>query len=105
MSVIQLLLSVILYFVIFFGVSFIINMLLRLTWFMSFVYPIFVVLVVDKIKTSAYFIEPKQAFSTAYSHIIALGLGDIIILTAGFAGTIVAGFVMKWLRKNGYQMF
>lgn len=105
MSVIQLLLSVLLYFVIFFGLAFIINMLLRLTWFMSFVYPIFVLLIVDKIKTSEYFITPKEAFSTAFTNVMALGLGDIIILSSGFVGTIVAGFVMKWLRKSGYQMF
>ncbi|NUJ32977.1 hypothetical protein HUS65_21335, partial [Pseudoalteromonas sp. 2103] len=30
---------------------------------------------------------------------------DIILFVFGFLGTITAGYVMKLLRKNGYQMF
>lgn len=80
-------------------------MLLRRTWFMSFVYPIVVLIIIDKISTIEYFKSPVNAFKTAFSNLMQVTLADIIILTAGFVGTIVSGFVIKFLRKSGYQMF
>lgn len=102
---IQLLVSIILFFVIFFGLSFILNMLLRKTWLMSFVYPIIVIMIVDGISTFDYFVKPGESFQIAFDKIIGLTPVDIIILSSGLAGTIVSGFVIKLLRKSGYQMF
>lgn len=102
---IQLVVAVILFFVIFFGISFILNMLLRKTWFMSFVYPVIVLLIVDKIPMTEYFVSPVQAFSTGFSNLVNITLVDAIILLAGFIGTIVSAIVIKFLRKSGYQMF
>ena len=36
---------------------------------------------------------------------MALHTVDIIILASGLVGAIISGFVMKLLRKQGYQMF
>lgn len=122
---IQLFVSVILYFVIFFGIAFILNMLLRRTWLMSFLYPIVMLLTIDNISLKqfddvnfehpllimedmtilTYFTQPIKAFYTVFIKLLHITPVDIIILSSGLAGTIVSGIVIKILRKNGYQMF
>jgi len=89
----------------FFGISFILNMLLRRTWFMSIIYPLIVVLIVDNMSTLEYVKNPGHAFPEALNQIMGITPVDVIILGAGFAGTIVSGVVIKLLRRNGYQMF
>ncbi|PWU68133.1 MULTISPECIES: YuiB family protein [Gracilibacillus] len=102
---IQLFISVLLFFVLFFGISFILNMILRQTWLMCFVFPIIVIFIVDTFSFSTYFTDPSFAFTTLGEEFMALGIQDMIILASGFVGTLVAGFVIRFLRKNGYQMF
>lgn len=102
---IQLIVSILLFFVIFFGLAFILNMLLRRTWLMSIIYPFIVLMIVDNLSTAAYFKNPGASFATAFRNLMNITPVDIIILLAGFAGTIVSGFVIKFLRKSGYQMF
>ncbi|GAB3803551.1 YuiB family protein [Virgibacillus kimchii] len=102
---IQLFVSVLLYFVIFFGIAFILNMLLRTTWLMAFIYPVVVLLIVDNLPVTAYFTSPLSSFSEAFSRIIEITLVDWVILSSGLAGAIVSGIVIKLLRKSGYQMF
>ncbi|MEC5424917.1 YuiB family protein [Virgibacillus sp. C22-A2] len=102
---IQLVVSIILYFVIFFGLAFILNMLLRRTWLMAFIYPLIVVMIVDNISTIEYFTNPGEAISIAGERLVSMTPVDIIILSAGFAGTIVSGIVIKILRNSGYRMF
>ncbi|MFC3041406.1 YuiB family protein [Virgibacillus xinjiangensis] len=102
---IQLLMSILLYFVIFFGIAFILNMLLRTKWLMAFIYPLIVIMIVDDISTLMYFTDTKEAFSTLADRFASIMPMDVIILLSGFAGTIVSGFVIKFLRKSGYQMF
>ncbi|GAA0430922.1 MAG: YuiB family protein [Bacillota bacterium] len=102
---IQLVVSIILYFVIFFGIAFILNMLLRRTWLMAFLYPFVVLIIVDNMSTMEYLKAPGSAFSEAFSRLMQITPVDIAILVAGFAGTIVSGIIIKLLRKSGYQMF
>jgi Putative membrane protein len=102
---IQFIVSIILFFVIFFGIAFILNMLLRRTWLMAFIYPFVVLFIVDNIKIGKYFTAPGEAFSIAFSRLISITGFDLVILISGFLGTIVSGFVIKFLRKSGYQMF
>lgn len=102
---IQLIVSILLFFVMFFGLAFILNMLLRKTWLMSFLYPIVVIMIVDDLPTTAYFTNPGSSFSTAYTKLMNITPVDIIVLSSGLAGTIIAGVVIKILRRNGYQMF
>ncbi|MDL4842534.1 YuiB family protein [Aquibacillus rhizosphaerae] len=102
---IQFIVSLILFFVLFFGIAFILNMLLRQTWIMSFVYPIVVLLIVDDFPMSEYFTNPAWAFSSFWNKFVSLNGYDIVILLFGFLGTIVSGIVIQKLRKNGYQMF
>ncbi|MFD2045167.1 YuiB family protein [Ornithinibacillus salinisoli] len=102
---IQLIVSILLFFVIFFGIAFILNMLLRRTWLMAFIYPIIIILIIDNMATTKYFTEPGVAFEALWTKVGNLTTIDIAILLAGFVGTIVSGLVIKYLRKNGYQMF
>lgn|SRR5690625_1289987 len=102
---IQLVVSCILYFVMFFGLAFILNMLLRRTWLMSILYPIIIILVISKVNVFRYITNPSDAFSTAFENVMKLTTTDIIIFSSGLAGTIVSGIAIKILRKRGYQMF
>lgn len=102
---IQFVVSILLFFVIFFGIAFILNMLLRRTWLMAFIYPFVVWIIVDGISTTDYFKKPGASFQTAIDRFAHLTPVDITILASGLAGTIVSGYVIKLLRKSGYQMF
>ncbi|MFC0523899.1 YuiB family protein [Pontibacillus salicampi] len=102
---IQAVVSVLLFFVLFFGIAFLINMLLRQTWLLAFIYPIIVVFIVDNISTADYFLSFSESIQTAGSHLVNLQIVDIVILSSGLAGTIVSGIIIKMLRVRGYQMF
>lgn len=101
----QAVLSVLLFMVIFFGIGFLLNMLLRMTWLMAILYPIIVVLIIDDVKFYQYITRPIYAFKALGNKLISLSTGDVVILAGGLVGSIIAGFVMKALRKAGYQMF
>lgn len=100
-----LIISILLFFVLFFGIGFILNMLLRMTWIMAIVYPIVAILIIDEVRFLDYFTNPGHSFHLLGEKITRLHTPDIIILISGFLGTIVAGIVMRILRKKGYRMF
>lgn len=100
-----LIISMLLFFVLFFGIGFILNMLLRMTWLMAVVYPIVAILIIDNVRFLEYFTNSSHAFHELGKKITALLAPDILILLSGFIGAIVAGVVMKILRKKGYRMF
>ncbi|KPN89417.1 YuiB family protein [Lysinibacillus sp. ZYM-1] len=104
-SLVQLIISILLFFVMFFGIGFLLNMLLRMTWLMAIVYPIVVIFIVDEVSFLDYIFKPGSAFPALIDKLQALHLVDIAILSGGFAGSIVAGIVMIFLRKSGYRMF
>ncbi|HEY4578456.1 MAG TPA: YuiB family protein [Savagea sp.] len=105
LTIVELFLSALLFLVIFFGIGFLVNMLLRMTWFTAIIYPIIVIFIIDEVKFYEYITNAKEAFSLLGTKISNLHTADIIILSSGFVGTIIAGIVMKILRKQGYQMF
>ncbi|WP_017186775.1 YuiB family protein [Alkalibacillus haloalkaliphilus] len=105
MGIIQVFVLSVLFFILFFGIAFILNMLLRSTWVMAVVFPIVVVFIVDDVPFTSYFTQPGEAFPALWDDLISLQAVDMFILLTGFAGTIVSGIVIKILRKNGYQMF
>ena len=104
-SLVQLIISFVLFFIMFFGIGFLLNMLLRMTWLMAIVYPVVVVLIIDEVSFLDYIFTPGTTFPLLLDKIQALQIVDIIILSGGFGGAIVAGFVMIYLRKAGYRMF
>lgn len=99
MAIPMLIISMLLFFVLFFGIGFLLNMILRVTWLMALIYPIVVVLIVYKM------MDTKFSISAIMSGFSKLGGADIIILTTGFVGAILSGVTIKTLRKKGYQMF
>lgn len=104
-SIVQVVISVLIFFVMFFGIGFLVNMLLRMTWLMAIVYPIVVIFIIDEVSFLDYFFKPSMAFSALWDKLTALHTTDIIVLSSGMAGAIVAGIVMIILRKQGYRMF
>lgn len=102
---IQAFLAILLFFIIFFGISFILNMLLRSTWIMSILYPVVIYFFIHKVPIKTYVQNPGEAFSQAFENILQIQLLDAIILLTGFLGTITSGLVIKILRRSGYQMF
>ena len=104
-SITHVVLSVMIFIVMFFGIGFLLNMLLRMTWLMAIIYPIVVILIIDEVKVYEYFTKPKYAFQLLGEKVMALHTVDIVILASGLVGAIISGIVMKLLRKQGYQMF
>ncbi|MFC0469605.1 YuiB family protein [Halalkalibacter kiskunsagensis] len=105
MNLPQLVISMVLFLILFFGIGFLLNMVLRSTWIMAFFYPIIVVLIVDDVGFFDYFISPQASFMMLGSDLVALQVVDVLVLTSGFIGAIIAGVVIKMLRVRGYQMF
>ncbi|RFU67199.1 YuiB family protein [Bacillus sp. V59.32b] len=105
MSIPILLISVLLFFVLFFGIGFLLNMLFRSSWIMVFIFPLVAISIVNKVKLIEYFRNPGDSFGQLGENFSALHTADIIILLSGLAGAILAGFVIKLLRKMGYRMF
>lgn len=102
---IQLVLAIILYFVIFFGIAFILNMLLRRTWLMTILYPFVIILLITNNPLKELFTKPSIFIVETFQQIISLPFSEIIIFTSGLLGTIVSGIVIIFLRRSGYQMF
>ena len=104
-TIVQLMISILLFYVMFFGIGFLLNMLLRMTWLMAIVYPIVILLVVDDVGFFDYFTDPGQSFSMLGDTITSMTGSDIAVLVAGWAGAVTSGIVIKVLSKMGYQMF
>lgn len=100
-----LLISIVLFFVLFFGIGFLLNMLFRSTWIMVILFPMVAILIVNKLKLIEYFRQPVESLKQLGRNFASLQSADIIILSSGLLGGILAGVTIKILRKKGYQMF
>lgn len=104
-SLTHVVLSILIFIVMFFGIGFLLNMLLRMSWVMAVIYPIVVILIIDEVKLYEYFTDSKHSFQLLGEKIMALHTVDVVILASGLVGALISGFVSKLLRKQGYQMF
>lgn len=104
-SIAQVMLSILIFIVMFFGIGFLLNMLLRMTWLMAIIYPIIVIFIIDDVAMYEYITKPAYAFSELGASLTSLHVVDVVILASGMVGAIISGFVMKVLRRMGYQMF
>lgn len=84
-SLVQLIISVPLLFVFFFGIGFILNMILKTTWL-----PIYLFLALI-----LYF-----AFQMSTVH-----AADVTWLLASLVGVVGSSFTIRYLRAKGYRMF
>lgn len=105
MAIPQLIISMLLFIVLFFGIGFLLNMLLRSTWIMAVAYPIIVIMIVDNVPFFNYFSQPGTSLRALGSDLISLGSADTVILLSGLVGAIFAGVAIRMLRVRGYQMF
>lgn len=105
LTIVTLIISMLLFFVLFFGIGFLLNMLLRMSWIMAVIYPLIAVFIIDQVRFIEYFNNSGEAFTDLGQRISSLAMADILILSSGLAGAILAGIVIRLLRKKGYQMF
>lgn len=105
MAIPQLIISMLLFIVLFFGIGFLLNMLLRSTWIMAVAYPVIVIMIIDNVSLFQYFSSPGSSFKALGTDLLSLGSADAIILSAGLVGAVFAGVAIRMLRVRGYQMF
>lgn len=74
MSVPVLLISMLLFFVLFFGIGFLLNMILRMTWLPAILSPIVFIFIIDDVRFFAYFTAPSASFAALKHKIMSHGL-------------------------------
>lgn len=93
---VQLIIATMLFFVLLFGIGFILNMLLKTTWFPIYFYILVMVpLVVYWQWEPGTLLENLGAYQPA----------DYLTFAGGLAGAILSGKTIQTLRRNGYKMF
>ncbi|HEU5139633.1 MAG TPA: YuiB family protein [Bacillales bacterium] len=101
----QIIISIILFMILFFGIGFIANMLLRSSWVPAVIYPLIVILIVDRVHFYEYVTNFQNAITDLIHQFTVLQPVDIAVLSSGFLGAIIAGVIIRLLRSKGYQMF
>lgn len=87
----------VLFFVMMFGIGFILNMLMKTTWFPAY---IFVLVIVPIVVYTLW--NHDKSFG---SYLASFRLVDYLTAIAGFGGAILSGWTIEKLRKGGYRMF
>ncbi|MDQ0340966.1 hypothetical protein J2S00_003806 [Caldalkalibacillus uzonensis] len=106
MDPLQFIISILLFLILFFGIGFILNMLLKTTWLPGLIlYPIVVLLIVSEVPLGAYFTAPGQSLAHLGEQLTSLLMVDYVILSAGFIGALLSGLSIQMLRARGYRMF
>lgn len=104
MSVPVLIISILLFLFVF-GIGFLLNMLLRMSWIMAIIYPVIFIFIIDDVRAVDYIQHPAHSFQQLGTKVLSLATADIAILMAGFIGVLASGITIKSLRTRGYQMF
>lgn len=104
-ELVQLFISMVLFLVLFFGISFILNMVLKLTWVMVFIYPIIVLFFINTVPLGDFISSPGASFGSLWDNTTSMLLADYLLFGSGLVGVILAGAAIRYLRKAGYTMF
>lgn len=94
LNVFQLLIAILIFLVLMFGIGFILNMLLKTTWIPTYLYVGLIVYI--------YLFYQEGQF---VSRNMGYAIWDYIIALAGFGGAVLSGWTIKVLRQKGYRMF
>jgi hypothetical protein len=96
LDVLQMIVLTALFFVMMFGIGFILNMLMKTTWFPVYVFFIVIIpLVVYASWSEGSLMENLAGFSYV----------DYITAIGGLIGSVLSGWAIQALRKGGYKMF
>ncbi len=88
---------IVLMFVLFFGIGFILNMLMKTTWFPIYGY---IALVIGLV------IWAWQRDAVPFGQSVSgYGVSDYVSALAGLVGAALSGSTIKSLRMKGYKMF
>lgn len=87
-AILQSLIGAVLIFVLFFGIGFIINMLVKTTWFPVWFYLLAVL-----------------PISLWYGNFTVLSVDFVIYGLGGLVGAVLSGMTIQTLRRQGYKMF
>ncbi|NMO95645.1 YuiB family protein [Paenibacillus lemnae] len=98
LELIPVLVLMILFFVMMFGIGFILNMLMKTTWFPCY---LFVIVVLPLVVYSLW--SPED--TTLLAHIGSFQLVDYLTGVAGLGGAFLSGWAIHVLRIKGFKMF
>lgn len=94
---IQLMIATLLFFVLLFGIGFILNMLLKTTWLPIYIYVLILV-------PLAVYWQWDDRLSLL-GNLAGYSFVDYITALGGLIGAILSGYTIKTLRDRGYRMF
>lgn len=96
-QILQMIVVMVLFFVMMFGIGFILNMLMKTTWF-----PIYLFIIV-LLPLGIYFTwDDTQSFGQNMS---GYTIFDMLPAVTALIGAYVSGWAIRALRKGGYKMF
>jgi hypothetical protein len=95
---IPVLVLMILFFVMMFGIGFILNMLMKTTWFPCF---LFVIVILPVVVYSLW----DRGQMSFWTHVGSFQLVDYLTGVAGLIGAYMSGWTIKTLRIKGFRMF
>lgn len=97
MQFIPVLVLMVLFFVMMFGIGFILNMLMKTTWFPSY---LFIIVILPVVVYSLW-----DHTASLMSHLGSFHIVDYMTGVAGLAGALISGWAIRKLRLGGYKMF
>jgi hypothetical protein len=106
LELLQVIISILLFLILFFGIGFLLNMLLKTTWLPgAIVYPIIVILMVNDLALGKFIMQPIHGLVNLGVRFTELLVLDYIILSSGLLGALLSGVTIQMLRTRGYRMF
>jgi hypothetical protein len=96
---IQLIIATVLLFVLFFGIGFILNMLMKTTWFPVYGY------IVLAIGLFIYWSRGAESSGGWLAGMADYSWADYTTAVGGLIGAILSGFAIRLLRDKGFKMF
>ncbi|MCI3919983.1 YuiB family protein [Paenibacillus sp. TRM 82003] len=95
-NIFQVIVIVLLAFVLMFGIGFILNMLLKTTWFPIYGYLALIV---------GTFVYMEWGTANFFASLGEYGIIDWMAVTGGVFGAYVSGWTIQTLRVRGFKMF
>ncbi|ANE45027.1 hypothetical protein SY83_00025 [Paenibacillus swuensis] len=93
---IQLVVATVLFFVMMFGIGFILNMLMKTTWF-----PLYLLIII----VVAWMVYEGWTKGAMLNNLAEYTIVDWIPAVGGLVGAVLSGNAIQALRKGGYKMF